>query len=255
MADRGALRILSYNIHKGFSLGNREFVLPRIQAALAALQPDLVFLQEVLGQHDRHAQRVPTWPGESQEVFLASNVWPHTVYGKNASYAHGHHGNALLSKYPIVASENVDISTNAFESRGILHAVLEVPGVSGPLHCMCVHLNMLRRGREQQLAALCRRIVQRVPRYEPLIVAGDFNDWHQGASEILLQRSGAEEVFSVLTGTPALSYPSQFPVLRLDRVYQRGLTPLDGEVLARPPWDALSDHAPLYVELGVERGT
>lgn len=251
MADGVALRVLSYNIHKGFSLGNREFVLPRIRAALAALQPDLVFLQEVLGQHDRHAQRVGDWPRQSQELFLAADLWPHAVYGKNAVYAHGHHGNAILSKYPIISSENLDISTNAFESRGILHALVELPGVREPLHCICVHLNMLRRGREQQLAALCRRIVQRVPRYEPLIVAGDFNDWHEGASEILIQRSGLEEVFYALTGTHAVSYPSQFPVLRLDRVYQRGLTPRDGEVLARPPWDALSDHAPLYVEFGV----
>jgi endonuclease/exonuclease/phosphatase family metal-dependent hydrolase len=50
-----ALRVLSYNIHKGLGFGNRSFVLPAIREALLTCQADVVFLQEVVGQHDKHA--------------------------------------------------------------------------------------------------------------------------------------------------------------------------------------------------------
>jgi endonuclease/exonuclease/phosphatase family metal-dependent hydrolase len=249
MAEGIVLRILSYNIHKGLTLGNRSFVLPEIRSAVEALQPDIVFLQEVLGKHDKHADRFEDWPILSQFEFLAEGIWPHTAYGKNAVYSHGHHGNAILSRYPIIGFENVDVSTNAFESRGILHATIEVPGFLAPVHCMCVHLNMLRRGREMQLKQLCRRVMLSVPRNESLLVAGDFNDWREDASDFLFKGVGLSEVFLSLTGSHATTYPSKFPVLRLDRIYARGLEPVGGEILIRDPWGDLSDHAPLFAEL------
>lgn len=252
MSEDRVLKVLSYNIHKGFGLGNREFTLPRIRDALRELQPDIVFLQEVLGQHDKHASRFTGWPKISQCEFLAEGWWPHAAYGKNAVYSHGHHGNAILSKYPIIEFENIDISTNAFESRGILHAVVDMPGITTPLHCMCVHLNMLRRGRDTQLKHLCRRVMRSVAEQEPLIVAGDFNDWQESATNQLFADIGVREVFHSLLGAHAPTYPSAYPMLRLDRVYARGVHALGGEVLNGPPWDVLSDHAPLLVQLEVE---
>jgi len=246
------LRVLSYNIHKGLTLGNRAFVLPEMRAVIAELQPDIVFLQEVLGQHDKHASRFDGWPMLPQFEFLAEGVWPHFAYGKNAVYTHGHHGNAILSKYPIIAWSNTDISTNGFESRGILHAVVDIPGAVAPVHCMCVHLNMLRRGRVVQLRDLCRTISAGVPAADPLIVAGDFNDWSQRASDFLAEGVGLSEVFATLTGAHAQTFPSRFPLLRLDRVYSRSLEPLEGRVLCRHPWGTLSDHAALFAELRVE---
>lgn len=254
MSTNSVVKVLSYNIHKGLGLGNRAFTLPRIRDAITALQPDIVFLQEVLGQHDKHANRFEGWPTRSQSDFLAEAGWPHAAYGKNAVYSHGHHGNAILSKYPIVEFENIDISTNAFESRGILHAVLAVPGLSLPLHCMCVHLNMLRKGRDAQLKHLCRRVMKNVAEHEPLIVAGDFNDWQESATRQLFDDIGVHEVFLNLLGAHAPTFPSSYPLLRLDRVYARGVRALGGEILNGPPWDALSDHAPLLAQLEVEKG-
>ena len=252
MVDTRVLKVLSYNIHKGLGLGNRAFTLPRIRESLRILQPDIVFLQEVLGQHDKHASRFEGWPTLSQCDFLAEAVWPHAAYGKNAVYSHGHHGNAILSKYPIVEYENIDISTNAFESRGILHAVVKVPWAAVPLHCLCVHLNMLRRGRDAQLKHLCRRVMRSVNESEPLIVAGDFNDWQESATQQLFDDIGVHEVFHTLIGTHAPTFPSKFPVLRLDRVYARGVKALGGEILHGPPWTDLSDHAPLLALVEIE---
>jgi len=244
-----SLRVLSYNIHKGFGLGNTSFVLPSIREAITSLHPDIVFLQEVLGQHDKHANRIDEWPDLPQSHFLARDVWPHVAYGTTSVFDHGHQGNAILSKHPIVSFENIDISTNAFESRSLLHAVVQVPGIRLPVHCVCVHLNLLRRGREVQLKRICGRVTDSVGRSEPLIVAGDFNDWQQKASHVLGRELGIKEVFLDLNGAHAATFPMKFPILRLDRVYARGLAMTGGRALVGRPWSELSDHVPLYAEL------
>ena len=70
------LRILSYNIHKGFSQGNRRFVLERIRQVLEITNADIVFLQEVLGEHTGHASRVDEWPAQPQFEYIAEKLWP-----------------------------------------------------------------------------------------------------------------------------------------------------------------------------------
>jgi endonuclease/exonuclease/phosphatase family metal-dependent hydrolase len=249
MIEAQRLRVLSYNIHKGFGFGNGSFTLPAIREAISVLHPDVVFLQEVLGQHDKHANTIDEWPDLPQSHFLAQNLWPHVAYGKTSVFDHGHQGNAILSKHPIVSFENIDISTNAIESRSLLHAVIDVPGIRQPVHCVCVHLNLLRRGREVQLRRICGRVTASAGGSDPLILAGDFNDWQQKASGILSRELGIKEVFLHQTGAHAATFPMKFPILRLDRVYARGLSMVGGQPLIGRPWDALSDHIPLYAEL------
>ncbi|WP_195848002.1 endonuclease/exonuclease/phosphatase family protein, partial [Bordetella pertussis] len=107
------LRILTVNAHKGFTSFNRRFILHELREALREARPDLVFLQEVLGEHQRHAARHARWPAVSQYEFLADTLWSAYAYGRNAVYPDGHHGNAVLSKYPIVSHRNEDLSVGA----------------------------------------------------------------------------------------------------------------------------------------------
>lgn len=240
------VRVLSYNIHKGFSLGNRRYVLNHIKDALKTIPVDIVFLQEVLGHHDEHAKKVEGWPLVSQFEFLADELWPHYAYGKNAVYEEGHHGNAILSKYPILEWSNIDISTNPYEQRGCLHISIDVPGLTHPLHCLCVHLNLLKGGRQRQIEQVCARIAAAIPETDPFFLAGDFNDWSQKISRTLETKAGAVELFHSTCGNHAATFPARYPVLRLDRIYVRGLKPVAAEVLSGRPWSSLSDHAALY---------
>ncbi|MDZ4084170.1 MAG: endonuclease/exonuclease/phosphatase family protein, partial [Bdellovibrionales bacterium] len=111
------LNILTYNIHKGFDLTQR-FVLESIRENIRAVHADVVFLQEVQAEHAGNFKKINGWPKDQLE-FLADEIWPHFAYGKNAVYQNGHHGNAILSKFPIQTFENIDISNNRFERRGI----------------------------------------------------------------------------------------------------------------------------------------
>lgn len=244
------LRVISYNIHKGFTTGNLRFVLKRIRDALRVTDADLVFLQEVVGAHEGHRQRVPAWPEEAQFEFLADSVWPHFAYGRNAVYDAGHHGNAILSKFPIRSSENIDISMNRFEQRGILHAVIEVPGQPQNVHALCTHLNLTARSRERQIDELVLRVDGAVPRGDSLVIGGDFNDWSTRASNRLSRSLSMVEVFHSLHGTHARTFPSQFPLLQLDRIYCRGLRPIEAKALQDELWQGLSDHIPLWAEVG-----
>ncbi|MBC3435659.1 endonuclease/exonuclease/phosphatase family protein [Pseudomonas sp. BW16M2] len=235
------LTVLTLNVHKGFTLFNRRFILPELREAVRATGADLVFLQEVHGSHQRHAERHPTWPTAPQYEFLADSMWPQFAYGRNAVYPHGDHGNALLSRFPIRAHDNLDVTIHGNEERGLLHCLLEVPGHE-QLHAICVHLG-LREDHRQRQVGLLLALLDSLPPDEPVIVAGDFNDWRLKADARL---SGhLREAF----GKPARSFPARLPLLRLDRIYLRNAQACEARVLSRYPWPHLSDHAPLVAQV------
>lgn len=239
------LHIATYNIHKGFSNFNRRMVVHELRDRLRRLGADLVFLQEVQGDHQQHAERFPNWPDEPQYEFLADSVWSDFAYGRNAVYDSGHHGNAVLSRFPITRWDNEDISAHALESRGLLHCEIAVSGWNASLHCVCVHLGLTARGRRQQLTALRARIERMVPPDAPLIVAGDFNDWRMHAASLLARPLHLHEVFEITRGGPARSFPCALPMLQLDRIYVRGFRVRRASVHHGQPWSRISDHAAL----------
>ncbi len=248
------LRVLSYNIHKGFTGDSRRLVLSRIRESIRRTHADLVFLQEVVGEHRFHAARHQDWPNAAQFEFLADEVWSHFAYGKNAVYAEGHHGNAILSRYPIEHWENIDVSNHRLERRGLLHATIQIPREGQKalkVHAICLHLDLLEMGRKRQLIRLCERIAGEVPSHEPLVVAGDFNDWTGYAGRHLAAHASLQEVFTMLHGKPARTFPSFLPLLRLDRIYYRGLHPVAATRLAGGNWKGLSDHAAVLADLEI----
>lgn len=247
------LHIATYNIHKGFSQFNRRMVVHELRDRLHELDPDIVFLQEVQGLHLGHAERHDTWPDAPQHEFLAGDVWQNIAYGRNVIYDRGHHGNAILSRFPIIAAVNQDVTHLRFERRGLLHCAIEVPGMARHLHCVCVHLSLFGRSRRRQMDALATRLEAIVPAAAPLIVAGDFNDWRNRAHNLLAERMGLIEVFASgcedEASRPSRSFPSALPVFRLDRIYVRGFAVEATEVHFGQPWSSISDHAALSARL------
>jgi endonuclease/exonuclease/phosphatase family metal-dependent hydrolase len=243
-----ALRVLTVNVHKGFSFLNGRFVLRELRDAVREVAADLVFLQEIHGT--RHA---PAANGEGLDVphyeFLADQIWTDFAYGRNAVYTSGDHGNALLSKYPIVSAENVDVSVARHEKRGLLHCALRLPERSGIVHAVCVHLGLRQSHRTRQLQQLCDFVKLRIPDAEPLLVAGDFNDWRGKAHATLLDCARLVEVFVESQGGAARTFPARFPLLALDRIYVRSVRDHAPLPLPAQPWNSLSDHAPLAAEI------
>ncbi len=245
-----SIKVLTVNIHKGFTSFNRKFMLHELRDAVRAVSADVVFLQEVLGTHARHQDRIANFPQNPHYEFLADEIWGHFSYGRNAVYDNGHHGNALLSKFPIVHYENHDISIAGPERRGMLHCVLQIPGCAHDLHAICVHLGLAENHRRQQLLRICD-LVKTVPAEAPVVLAGDFNDWRCRAHDILGKGAGLHEVFVTAHGQAARTFPAKLPVLQLDRIYVRNASVHAPFVLPKRPWSHLSDHAPLAADLSL----
>ena len=239
------LHIATFNIHKGVSSFNARLVLHKQRELIRKLHADIVFLQEVRGAHTQHSRVTLS----SQYEFLADSIWTDFAYGKNAVMSGGHHGNAILSKFPIIQWENEDISANVSERRGLLHCEIAIPSWDQNLHCICVHLGLFAHWRRYQLAALNQRINSLVPENAPLIIAGDFNDWRQKAGGILTEQLHLHEVFEVTHGGHARSFPALLPMFKLDRIYARGFQVQHCHVHSGTAFANVSDHAALTASL------
>ncbi len=249
------LHVATYNIHKGVSWFAQKPTIHDMRVALESLDADLLFLQEVQGKHDKRAARHEHWPKEAQHDFLAGDR-RQAAYGMNAVYQHGHHGNALLSRFPILHNRNQDVSDHRFEERGILHCIVQMPDLQ--VHCYVVHFGLFAAGRRRQTERLIQTILEETPSDAPLVIAGDFNDWQNHLSTPLRHKLGVEEVFEHLSPADsrkhpkaANTFPVGAPILPLDRIYVRGIQVNSAKVLKGSPWRSLSDHAPLTADLEV----
>ena len=265
------IRVATYNIHKGVSSIRSTPRVLALKKAIAQFDADVVFLQEVQGRHDRYSAQFGEesrghrhWPEAAQHEFFAGESH-HSAYGMNAVYDHGHHGNALLSTFPIANTINHDVSDHAYEQRGILHCIVKTEGCL--VHCYVVHLGLFESGRGRQTQALIDCIKASAPNDEPVIIAGDFNDWRNTLSDKLRKALGVVEVFDELgkrskigdmvrglagrekTVNPARTFPAAMPWFRLDRIYVRGFKVDSAQVLHGPLWAKLSDHAPIVAAL------
>ncbi|WP_313312630.1 endonuclease/exonuclease/phosphatase family protein [Pulveribacter sp.] len=239
----GILRVATYNIHKGVQgLGPaRRLEIHNLGLAVEQLDADIVCLQEVRSVNRREALYFERWPEVSQAEYLAPEGYE-AIYRTNAFTRHGEHGNALLTRWPVVGHRHEDISDHRFEQRGLLHVEVLVQGQ--PVHAIVVHLGLIAGSRIRQVAQLQRFIDREVPPDAPLVVAGDFNDWGLQIKRML----AGFGLFEYDESPQAYTYPARLPMVQLDHVYVRGLRPLSLQVPRGRIWWRMSDHLPLIAE-------
>jgi endonuclease/exonuclease/phosphatase family metal-dependent hydrolase len=108
-----SIRVLTYNVHKCRGLDRR--VRPgRIADVLREIDPDIIALQEVLSVHGKRE--------DDQADFLAAELGFYSCLGENRRLKGGAYGNLLLSRFPLRAFQNHDITTRGREQRGCLRA-------------------------------------------------------------------------------------------------------------------------------------
>lgn len=237
------LRIATYNIHKGVQglIFNKRLEIHNLGHAVEQFDADVVCLQEVRKVNRQEAEYFTRWPQMPQADFLAPEGYE-AVYRTNAVTRHGEHGNALLSRWPVLDHQHEDMSDHRFEQRGLLHAEVQVHGVS--VHVIVVHLGLIRASRVRQLAQLRRYIARRVPDEAPLVVAGDFNDW----STLVQHTLGPIGLRAFDDAGAQKTFPSRLPMVQLDHVLARGLRPAAVMVPNGQIWRRMSDHLPLIAE-------
>ncbi|MDA7416689.1 endonuclease/exonuclease/phosphatase family protein [Xenophilus arseniciresistens] len=246
LAPLDTLRVATYNIHKGVQgLGPaRRLEIHNLGLAVEQLDADLICLQEVRKMNRQGERRFARWPEQAQADFLCPEGYT-AVYETNAFTRHGEHGNALLSRWPVVRHRHEDMSDHRFEQRGLLHVELTIAGQ--PVHAIVVHLGLIKGSRVRQVAQLGAFIEREVPKDEPVVVAGDFNDW--GARmRAAMNAMGLKD----MVGGRNFTYPSRLPLTQLDFVYARHLHPVSLHVPRGRIWGRMSDHLPLVAEFALD---
>ena len=222
----------------------------RVTKVIARYDPDLVLLQEV-GQHAKRTDA-------DRQVDLLGDFlgFRHRAYFPNVKIrSGGSYGNAMLSRFPLTETTNIDLTIAPKKKRSVLHARYRVrlTGMPGKhtrtLHVYNLHLGLSGIERKIQL----RRFLESQPfvglhRQTPMLVAGDFNDiWGTLGKKLLVPAGfrGAER--SIQT------FPAWGPLRPLDALYVRGDLRMSHAYRARARLaKRASDHLPLIADLEIE---
>jgi endonuclease/exonuclease/phosphatase family metal-dependent hydrolase len=247
--DPFTLRVATWNIHKGVrGLGpNRRLEIHDMVHAVEQFDADIICLQEVRRVNHKEAGYFTRWPQLPQADYLAPEGYE-AVYRTNAHTRHGEHGNALLSRWPVINHQHEDMSDHRFEQRGLLHSEVLVHGA--PVHVIVVHLGLIAASRTRQLVQLAKFMEREIPRSATLVVAGDFNSplapvkWAQTAMK---SRANAKPHTPERTPT----FPSRLPLVQLDHVFARHAKPTASHVPRGAIWARMSDHLPLIVDFSL----
>lgn len=230
-----ALRIVTYNVHKCRGL-DRRTTPNRIAEVLREIDADVVALQEVLGH---------------QAEAIARELALLFVMGENRKHLGDAYGNAVLSRFPIRASRNYDLSVEGRESRGCLRADIVGPS-SAVLHVFNVHLGTSFFERRQQARRLVAvDLLTDLSLERPRLVLGDFNEWTSGlATRLLRSHMQSADIRKQLRRSR--TYPGVFPLLHLDHIYFDPELKLERLTLCRTRKAMVaSDHLPLSAEFTV----
>jgi endonuclease/exonuclease/phosphatase family metal-dependent hydrolase len=236
------LRTLSYNIHKCIGGVDRRYDPSRIVEVIRRLDIDIAMLQEVDGGAAR-SNRDQQVDLLADQLGLRYRTWFPNVDVRGG----GHYGNAILSRYPIIESTNIDLSVRFKKRRSVLHAVLRVrhDDVDRTIHVYNMHLGLARYERRIQLRMfLDSHPFQNLHHDTPVVVGGDLNDVY-GRLGTLLAPAG----FRGIERRP-LTFPAWGPLRALDAIFVRGamdfmrLTRCESDLARRA-----SDHRPLVAEV------
>lgn len=251
MKNQTMFTITSYNIHKGMSPLNRFVKVHEIANALKKVNPDILCLQEVQGQHLKRAVQYNEFPDQSQYEWFGEFLAYEHSYGKNAEYDAGHHGNAVLSRHQLDPKHNFNITVNFLEQRGVLHCEILLKNHSTPITVLNAHLNLLERDRSKQYEAIIDYVNDVIDPKQPLILAGDFNDWQKVSVEKLSNHLHMQEAILQQHGKLLPTFPAKLPLLSLDRIFVRNLTVHQAWVHTDKVWRNLSDHLPISAKLSL----
>ncbi len=235
-----ALRVMTWNVHGALGLDRRRDP-ERLARVLDEVRPDLVGLQEV------------GWPGGSPDPAsaLGGLTGLHAAFGPTHLRHGWAFGNAILSRHPIEATRSYDLSMHGREPRGCLRADVALGDTA--VHLFACHLGLDWHERRRQAAQLLSAdILRDAALAYPLVLVGDFNVWsNRSAVPRWLRRQLTD--CAAAAGPERPTFPSAFPLLRLDRAYVGAAFRVTGcRVHASPLARRASDHLPVVVDLELQ---
>ncbi|WP_137131402.1 endonuclease/exonuclease/phosphatase family protein [Rhizobium sp. FY34] len=233
---RRTIRILSYNVHSCVGT-DRQLDPGRVADVIAELSPEIIGLQELDVGRKRSG-------GIDQAEAIAKRIRMDVHFHPALQIKEERYGDALLTALPMRLVKAGPI-TSIGEPRGALWADIETE--AGALQVLNTHLGLLRRERQRQVNELCGQdwLAHPDARNRPTVLIGDFNSIPSSpAYRTLLTR--LEDARQQMGRLPAPTFPSRWPLLRLDHVFVSGGPKiLSVEAIRTPIARRASDHLPL----------
>jgi endonuclease/exonuclease/phosphatase family metal-dependent hydrolase len=228
-------RVATYNVHKCVGLDRRRDP-SRVASVILELDADLIGLQEVDNRSDGDSE-------SAQMEFLARETGYQAVPGPTIKRSNGHYGNVLLTRWPVIAKQEIDLCFSCREPRGAIDALLSVRGER--VEVMVTHLGLSFSERWFQIARLVDAIKEKT---SPLfILLGDINEWFPTGRGLKLLHG--------LLGRPPVtrSYPSWRPFLALDRIWVKPNEALKRVWVHKTRLSRVaSDHLPVVAEIDID---
>jgi endonuclease/exonuclease/phosphatase family metal-dependent hydrolase len=243
-AGAARLRVVTYNIHKGIGGVDRRYRLERIVEVLSHCAADVVLLQEV-------DDGVPRSRRDCQFELLAEALeLKHFAYQANVKLRHGRYGNAILSRFPLYDTRDLEMTVLLKKRRRALVAHCRLP-IGEHVRSVLLfnfHLGLAGYERTIQLRRfLASEILLHAHRDTPVVAGGDFNDVWGTLGRRLLEPAGFASV-----SRDTKTFPAFYPMRPLDRLYYRGSLTLDHSFASRTQVaQQASDHLPLVAEFFV----
>lgn len=235
---------MTYNVHRCLGCDGK-FSPRRIARVIAQFHPDVVALQELDVGHARSGYH-------DQPALLSELLKMPFFFHPAIAALHERYGDALFSPHPmrLVRAGSLPGSPG-LEPRGALWAEVEVHGHK--FQVFNTHLGLRRRERLLQLDTLLGPEWLGHPQCgRPRLLLGDFNAW-PGTSAYRRLRQQLRDAGepSRLRG-PRGTFPSRWPLLRLDHVFHDRDLVVRRAVIPRTSFIRLaSDHLPLLVEINL----
>ncbi len=242
------LRLLTWNVHKCIGGLDRRYDPDRVRALIAHYQPDVALLQEV----DHAARRSR---GDRQVDLLGDLLGlRHRSWFANVTVrGGGQYGNAILSRFPLTESENIDLTIPPKKRRSVLHgrARVRLHPANGELprtrtvHVYNMHLGLSGLERKVQLRKfLASHPFAHLDHRTPIVVAGDLNDVWGTLGKKVLMPAGFRSI------SPIRTFPAYAPMRALDGIYVRGNVEIHHVQASRMELARVaSDHLPLIADL------
>ncbi|MCQ1850777.1 endonuclease/exonuclease/phosphatase family protein [Neorhizobium galegae] len=230
--------MLSYNVHSCIGT-DRRLDPARVAEVIAALEPDIIGLQELDVGRSRTG-------GIDQAHAIASLLRMEFHFHAALNVAEERYGDAILTALPARMIKGAGLPSHG-EQRGAVWVEIEVG--EHKLQVFNTHLGLLGGDRMRQIGELLGPSWMAAPECEgkPKILIGDFNATPVTATYKTVARQMADAPL-VSGGRPKPTFPSRLPLLRIDHVFVSSeVTPIATQVVSTPRSRRASDHLPLLV--------